>query len=665
MRLSKKIVPVIFLLVFGMVNTGKASEYYTYEQSSFTISVPKTWYKIPQQHLDAFAEQIRIQFRNNPSVNPDWAVYNCGFQKNSPGHGITPPAVMIRAEHNPKLARALNNDLNSMSEDRASLTYQQAAKLLSSKISQMIDSSVKNILFDKRKRMLRFSVDSSDGLNHVKNLTSVYISKDTIYHIMCTTLANIYSQDEKTFLHMSNSFQVTLWQQSHPSQGKNVTANIESKDTQEKLEKEYEKKEGYKRESFNILNFEGMNNVLQKAGELAESLTRQRMAREAEVQRGYEEETEKDEGVVQNTNKSFIRTRKIDSSTFTTYQRGDHIYKLLKDHPNYINIADSQKFKDYVNNLPWQQIRPATHIIESGTKEEIIQLISNYKAQEDYQESHRLLIKDVIDSYNVFDKSHAINILQDWINKEEDNAKVISLRMEDSSSSRYDQKYLVTYTISKGSNQNEYMYECNLNTNAVRRMVHMHNEDSIHIGKISKAHSDYKEIASDPKFIEYINSMPYLDQDTEEDDHIISMVIGMWDETITFTKHGYTLKSVSTYYPDMHFEKKITFIANHNITLYLTGGGPSIHLNKGEELHEQISGTWVVLAGELIYQIKETTIPSLLPKDSIASISVLNIDESKAILRLSNKQGFTSHRVPSSIVDDSRWQGDLKAYEGP
>ncbi|KKL70098.1 hypothetical protein LCGC14_2108290, partial [marine sediment metagenome] len=88
-----------------------------------------------------------------------------------------------------------------------------------------------------------------------------------------------------------------------------------------------------------------------------------------------------------------------------------------------------------------------------------------------------LMIKDVIENYSALDKSRAINILQDWINKVENNAKVISLSVKDSSSYRYDQKYIVTYTISKGSNQNEYMYEYNLNTNAIQKMVYLHDED--------------------------------------------------------------------------------------------------------------------------------------------------------------------------------------------
>jgi hypothetical protein len=175
--------------------------------------------------------------------------------------------------------------------------------------------------------------------------------------------------------------------------------------------------------------------------------------------------------------KDTISAGNIGSATRTTYHRDDHIYKLLKDSTDYINITDNQKFKDYINNLPLQKHRAAIRIIEAGTKEEIFDLISNYKSQEDYQESHRLMIKDAIDNYDVFDESRAISILQDWINKEEDNAKVIRLSVEDNSSNRFVQTYLVTYTITKGTGQQKFMYEYTSNTKSTRKMVYMHNED--------------------------------------------------------------------------------------------------------------------------------------------------------------------------------------------
>jgi hypothetical protein len=201
---------------------------------------------------------------------------------------------------------------------------------------------------------------------------------------------------------------------------------------------------------------------------------REQEIEELSNQLGYEETIslqQKDEDVVQSTN------RNIYTSTLTTYKSGDHVHNILKDQPDDIKIIDSQMFKDYVNNLPRQQLGNAIRIKESGTEEEIIQLVSNYKSQEEYQESHRLMINEVIDNYNVFDESIAISILQDWINKEGDSAKVIRLSIDNNSSNRFVQTYLVTYTITKGSGQQKYMYEYTPNTKSTRKMVYMHNED--------------------------------------------------------------------------------------------------------------------------------------------------------------------------------------------
>ena len=176
---------------------------------------------------------------------------------------------------------------------------------------------------------------------------------------------------------------------------------------------------------------------------------------------------------------------KIDRSPVGTTKESPVDYKKLeyfvnsikKLHPGYHEIIYSQKFKDYVNNLPLQQLKTAIRIKGSGTSEEIIQLISNYKLQRDYQESHRSMIKDVIENYSVFDESHAMNILQDWINNEEGNAKVIRLSVEDNSSNRFTQTYLIKYTIAKGSNQQKYMYEHNPHTKSTRKMLYLHEED--------------------------------------------------------------------------------------------------------------------------------------------------------------------------------------------
>lgn len=174
------------------------------DRPSYNISIPATWHRIPQEYLDAFAAQMR----RNPSINPQWAIYDSGFQKNSPQHGISPPVVLIKTDKNPKLAMAVLTYLNSMTTEQTMLTYDQALKQVSSDIQGIFDASVKNIRFDRKKKMLRFLSDIHNESGHIKLLTSIYIYDNTLYHVICTTLANIYNEDEQTFLQISNSFSV-------------------------------------------------------------------------------------------------------------------------------------------------------------------------------------------------------------------------------------------------------------------------------------------------------------------------------------------------------------------------------------------------------------------------------------------------------------------------
>jgi hypothetical protein len=137
------------------IPTNVADNINILERPSFHISIPPTWYKIPQEYLDAFAAQMR----RNPSVNPNWAVYDSGFQKNSPQDGISPPVVLIKIDRNSKLAKSLLTYLNSMTTEQVTLTYDQAAKQLASDIREIFDASAKNIRLDRKKKMLRFLLD--------------------------------------------------------------------------------------------------------------------------------------------------------------------------------------------------------------------------------------------------------------------------------------------------------------------------------------------------------------------------------------------------------------------------------------------------------------------------------------------------------------------------
>ncbi len=80
----------------------------------------------------------------------------------------------------------------------------------------------------------------------------------------------------------------------------------------------------------------------------------------------------------------------------------EHFLNNIKEtHPDSQEIANNPVFKKYINSLPGNKYIKTLHnisrteaerILEDCTTEGIIQLISNYKSQEDYQKSHRLFI---------------------------------------------------------------------------------------------------------------------------------------------------------------------------------------------------------------------------------------------------------------------------------
>ncbi len=80
----------------------------------------------------------------------------------------------------------------------------------------------------------------------------------------------------------------------------------------------------------------------------------------------------------------------------------EHFLNNIKEtHPDSQEIANNPVFKKYINSLPGNKYIKTLHkisrtdaerILEDCTTEGTIQLISNYKSQEDFQESHRLII---------------------------------------------------------------------------------------------------------------------------------------------------------------------------------------------------------------------------------------------------------------------------------
>lgn len=130
--------------------------------------------------------------------------------------------VLIKIDRNPQLAKSLLTHLNSMTTEQVTLTYDQAAKRLAFDIREIFDASAKNIRLDRKKKMLRFLLDIRNVSGHIKTLTSIYLSEDTLYHVICTTLASIYDEDEQTLLQISDSFALQDQSQNNRSSQENL-----------------------------------------------------------------------------------------------------------------------------------------------------------------------------------------------------------------------------------------------------------------------------------------------------------------------------------------------------------------------------------------------------------------------------------------------------------
>ncbi len=142
----------------------------------------------------------------------------------------------------------------------------------------------------------------------------------------------------------------------------------------------------------------------------------------------------------------------------------DFCNKIVESRRDYLEIVNNQMFADYVNNLPSQQHKISKRIVKSGSTEEVIKLLSDYKWQEDYQRAHRLMIKMVIKNYTGPNrKSQSENIIRNWLKEIKDGSEVIDLKI-----SKIDkQTYLVKYTIDRGPYEQTYFYKVNLFANTI------------------------------------------------------------------------------------------------------------------------------------------------------------------------------------------------------
>lgn len=155
-----------------------------------------------------------------------------------------------------------------------------------------------------------------------------------------------------------------------------------------------------------------------------------------------------------------------------SFKRPGRYDEIVAVHPDCIKIVNSQMFDDYINNLSTQQFRDAMITIESGTTEEVVDLITRYKRQASYQHSFRVMMVGMVKNYTGPNrKSRATKAIQDWIDENEDTSegpKVINLRINKTDTSSVGQSYLVEYTIAKGANEQKFLYEVNYSADKVR-----------------------------------------------------------------------------------------------------------------------------------------------------------------------------------------------------
>lgn len=56
-----------------------------------------------------------------------------------------------------------------------------------------------------------------------------------------------------------------------------------------------------------------------------------------------------------------------------------HYYEIAKAHPDYKEIANGTELIEYINYLPKEQSLTAKQILGTGTADEVIKLLSDYK----------------------------------------------------------------------------------------------------------------------------------------------------------------------------------------------------------------------------------------------------------------------------------------------
>ncbi len=120
-----------------------------------------------------------------------------------------------------------------------------------------------------------------------------------------------------------------------------------------------------------------------------------------------------------------------------------------------------------------------------------------------------------------------------------------------------------------------------------------------------------------------IASVHGQDMEVVDGKHSALLQEGSWIES--FEVAGAIVKSDCTYLPDSTFKSIVTIEFPES------------------EIVSTLSGSWIVMAGDLITEIQASSNHRFFPPGLTTAATILTITESKAIFRLDNGKGFQSH----------------------
>ncbi len=151
--------------------------------------------------------------------------------------------------------------------------------------------------------------------------------------------------------------------------------------------------------------------------------------------------------------------------------------EIAKVHPDYLEVVNNQMFTDYVNNLPPEKYKVANRIVESGSIDDVINLITVYRKQVDNQNSHRLMIKRMITNHiNQKQKGHVDKVVENWTKESGELHTIIKWNIK----KIYEERFLVDYVVNGASYEQKFLYEVDMGSDAVNRVWEQDSNKSPH-----------------------------------------------------------------------------------------------------------------------------------------------------------------------------------------